>query len=70
MFRQVQSYSDFEHLVFSILAQTGPEKIDHRDGGRDRGRDILLSYVFDGRTAEVVVECKYQEVDPGIRTVC
>lgn len=50
---------DFEKDVLRILSHTGPYKITHHDGGSDRGRDIIVSYLIDGIIYDVIVQCKY-----------
>jgi tetratricopeptide (TPR) repeat protein len=59
MLEGIHDYHDFEELVVAILERTLPKKLDYRDGGRDRGRDIVAEYVFQGKSYTVIVECKY-----------
>lgn len=49
---------DFEKIVLKILYRTNPYKIKYHDGGSDRGRDLVVSYLIDNVTYDVIVQCK------------
>lgn len=54
-----QKGNEFERNVLKILYRTNPYKISHRNGGGDRGRDILVTYMIDNVLYDVIVQCKY-----------
>ncbi|WP_028316411.1 restriction endonuclease [Desulfatibacillum aliphaticivorans] len=59
MVMQLNGPDQFEELVFNILSCTNPLKIDWKQGGRDRGRDISLLYRYNNEIFSVTVECKF-----------
>jgi len=49
---------NFESDVFNIINRTAPYSITHYEGGADRGRDIVVNYLIEGITYEVIIQCK------------
>lgn len=59
MLQAIQDEYEFERQVCEILYKTNPYHLSHYDGGPDRGRDICVQYQHNGKTYDVIVECKY-----------
>lgn len=52
---------EFEKEIVKILYRTSPLRISHYNGGRDRGRDIVLEYNINDKIYHVIVECKFHK---------
>ena len=59
MLQAIQDGYEFERQVCEILYKTNPYHLSYYNGGPDRGRDICVQYQYNGKTYDVIVECKY-----------